>query len=53
MSIEEAIKILDEFRKIQVIGLKEARHEDVRQIRQENLEAFTMAIAALRKVKEE
>lgn len=48
MKIEEAIEILDAFRIIQAKGLEDADGY-VRQIRQENLEAFTMAIVALRR----
>lgn len=48
MTIEEAIEILDAFRIIQAKGLEDADGY-VKQIRQENLEAFTMAIVALRR----
>lgn len=52
MTTEEAIEILDAYRKLQVKGLEETTGYE-KEIREENLEAFTMAIAALRKVKED
>ena len=52
MTTEEAIKIIEAYRDIQVKGVEESSGYE-KQIRQENLEAFTMAIVALRKVEEE
>lgn len=52
MTIEEAIEIMEAYRDIQVKGIEESSGYE-KQIRKENLEAFTMAIAALRKVRRE
>lgn len=52
MTTEEAIDILEAYRKIQIKGIEESSGY-TRQIRKENLEAFTLAIAALRKVRRE
>ena len=52
MITEEAIDILESYRRLQVKALKEVTGYE-KEIREKNLEAFTMAIAALRKVKED
>lgn len=57
MTEEYAISIMEGYRELQVKGLKEATGYE-KELRERNLEAFTMAIAALRvmipvKIKEE
>lgn len=57
MTEEEAIGIMESYKELQIKGLSEAIGYE-KEIREENLEAFTMAIAALKmririKIKEE
>lgn len=57
MMEEEAIGIMESYRELQVKGLREATGYE-KELRKKNLEAFTMAISALRtmigvKIKEE
>lgn len=57
MMEEEAIGIMESYRELQVKGLREATGYE-KELRERNLEAFTMAITALRtmigvKIKEE
>lgn len=57
MMEEEAIGIMESYRELRVKGLREATGYE-KELREKNLEAFTMAISALRtmigvKIKEE